>query len=459
MHCKLADRALAAIRCHDLLRPRERVVVAVSGGPDSMALLHVLLELREGLALDLHVAHLNHGLRGRAADDDAAFVAEQARAAGLPITVERGEPGSGSIEHAARRVRYGFLAGVARDVGASAVAVGHTADDQVETIVEGLLRGGGLSALQGMPICRALADGVRVVRPLLAARRGDVLDYLSSVGIPWREDASNADLAFERNHVRHVLLPALEERLPGLREELLATADRAESLWTAVERLGRELAVCDKSGAMLATCPLGAVPQLVRRAAVRAAYKAAGGTGDLRRRAMDAVMNLGEGGSGREVALAGGMVARRDYDSIVLTRRSARSGEVRVPLAVPGRVDVPEAGLWVEAVPVDAAPAPDGATPWAETADREQVGERLTIRTRRPGDRFEPLGLGGRKKLKDFLIDERVPRPERERQLVVTGDRGIVWVVGRRLDDRAKITPATRSFVRLRAGRLDGNGG
>jgi tRNA(Ile)-lysidine synthase len=130
-----------------------------------------------------------------------------------------------------------------------------------------------------------------------------------------------------------------------------------------------------------------------------------------------------------------------------------------VPLGVPGRVDLPEAGLWVEAVPVAGAAPCDAASRWAETADRERIGEHLTVRTRRAGDRFHPLGLGGRKKLKDFLIDERVPRPERDGQLVVTSDRGIVWVVGRRLDDRAKITPATRSFVRLRAGRLDANGG
>jgi tRNA(Ile)-lysidine synthase len=174
---------------------------------------------------------------------------------------------------------------------------------------------------------------------------------------------------------------------------------------------------------------------------------------------VDAVTKLGEGGSGREVALAGGMVARRDYDRIVVARRSARSGEIRMPLEVPGRVDVPEAGLWVEAVPVEVAAAFDGATPWSETADRERVGAHLTIRTRLAGDRFQPLGLGGCKKLKDFLIDERVPRPERERQLVVASDNGIVWVVGRRLDDRAKITPATRSLLRLRAGRLDTNGG
>jgi len=452
MLTNLTDRAIRTIRQHDLLHPCERVVVAVSGGPDSMALLGVLIELRQSLALSLHVAHLNHGLRGAAADADAAFVADQARSLGLRVTVERAELGRGSVEHAARSARYAFLERVAAAEGAVAVAVGHTADDQVETVLEGLLRGGGLSALRGMPVCRPLGPAARVVRPLLDAVRVEVMGYLTGSGMPWREDASNAELVFERNFVRHVLLPRLEERMPALRGQLLGMVPLADELSTVVERLGRARLHCADAEARLDADGLAASPRLVGRAAVHAAYEAAGGAGDLRRRAVDAVETLSRAASGRQVALADGIVASREYESIVLARRKQEPGRVNLPLPIPGRAEAPEAGLWVEAAPVD---GPAESSPWTETVDRECVGESLTVRTRRDGDRFEPLGLGGRKKLKDFLIDERAPRPERTRQLVVTGDRGIVWVVGRRLDDRARITSATRRFVRLRAGRLE----
>jgi tRNA(Ile)-lysidine synthase len=460
------NSVLAAIRSDDLLRAGDRVVVAASGGPDSMALLEVLAELRERLGLWLCVAHLNHGLRGTEAEADAGFVAARAAELGLPARLGQADVagerhrGGGSLEAVARRVRYGFLARVAEETGAAKVATGHTADDQVETILEGLLRGGGLGALCGMPCRRPMAGAARatLVRPLLDVRRAQVLAYLAERGVGYRVDASNADMAFERNAVRHELLPALEGRVgPVLRGDLLGVARRARVLAAVVEREAGRLVDGGSGEARLGVESVAAAPRLVRRAAVRLAYQRAGGRGELRRRAIDAVEGLLGGGSGRQVDLAGGLVARRRYGELHLARPGDAGPVVDAVLTVPGRVEVAEAGLWVEAEEMPAgqsAPPYAAGDPWVEVVDLDRVGARLAVRTRRAGDRFQPLGLGGSKKLKDFLIDQRVPRDERGRTLVVAGREGIAWVVGLRVDERAKVGAGTRRLVRLRAGRL-----
>ena len=450
------------IGCHGLLCAGDRVVVGVSGGPDSMALLTVLVELRERLGLAPWVAHLDHGLRA-AASSDARFVAGEAARLGLPATVEARDVaasrrGGESVEAAARRVRYAFLGRVAFEAGATAGAVGHTADDQVETIVMGLLRGGALGALRGMPIARPLGPGsaATLVRPLLELRRRDVLAFLAERGVSFRTDETNADTSLERNAVRRELLPALRERLgEGLDAVVLGLVEPARELSAGVASAASALVASDGRSARLAVERLLGVPRLVRRAAVRLACSAVGGPGEVRRRALDAAEGLLSGPSGRSASLGRGLVARREYGALVVCRREARA-VAAVALAVPGRVELPGAGLWVSAERVAGPPERlADADRWEEVVDLDRVGERLVVRTRRAGDRFAPLGAGGTKKLKAFLIDAHVPRAERERTLVVEGRGGIAWVVGHRLDERAKVTAATRRALRLRAGPLE----
>ena len=460
-------------------------MVAVSGGPDSVALLEVLVELRERLGVELCVAHLNHRLRGREGDEDAAFVAERAAALGLAVRVveadvagERARSG-GSVEMAARRARYAFLERVAAELGARKVAVGHTADDQVETVLQRLLRGGELAALCGMPVSRPLSptSGATVIRPLLGVTRAEVVEYLARRGVGWRADASNADRAFQRNWVRHELLPFLEARCgPGVRAQLLALAGPARELFAVVERQAeclvahvprfrakaRNTALTPSPAEMLLGLPgvsggtrhVERVPRLVFRAAVRRAWAALGKPGELHWRTIDALEDLADGEAGRAAALPHGVVAERTDEGLVFRSRREPPAAVSRELPVPGRVEVPEAGLWVEAEVLAGAPSFAPGDRWREVVDLDAVGEHLEVRTRRPGDRLRPLGLGGTKKLKDLLIDERVPRGERERTLLVEGRGGIAWVVGLRLDEGAKVTPQTRRFVRLTAGPL-----
>jgi len=465
----LPRRVLEAIERHDLFRRGDRVIVAVSGGADSMALLEALAELRGQLGLCLFVAHLNHGLRGDAATGDAAAVASRAAALGIACHSRSADVAAlwrqsgGSLEAVARRARYAFLEQVAGEVGAARVALGHTADDQAETILLGLLRGGELAALCGMPRQRPLSpvSKAMVVRPLLDVSRGEVVDYLLQRGLRWREDSSNADDSFERNLVRHDLLPALEARLgAGFREGILRLGPRAAALGQAVDALARSCLAGDLKGDSVAldAARAAALPRLVQRTAARLAFEQASKTEELRRRAADAIVGLLRGGSGREVRLPGGLVAERSYEVVLFHPVRAAPIPIRTDLAVPGRVELPGVGLWIEAEESEGAVADPAAVRaadrWEETFDLDQTGERLVVRSRRPGDRFVPLGGSTAVKLKDFLMSERVPRAEREATPVVVGKLGIVWVVGVRLDDRVKITPATRRAGRLRAGRL-----
>ena len=470
------EKVAATIECHELLRTGDVVAIAVSGGPDSMALLHALFELREHFGVLLRVASLNHMLRGHASADDALFAVEHARSLGLPSKLgdadaraERVRRG-GSLEMAARRARYDFLEGVAAEWSASKVALGHTADDQVETILLRLLRGGELAALRGMPIARPLSptSNATLIRPLLDVTRAEVLDFLASRRIPWRADATNADRSFLRNWVRHELLTALEARGgAALRATLLRAAEHARTLLDLAGAQASQLLTVGTGGARLDSACLAAAPRLVRREAIRRGYAAAGGRGDLTRRALDATERLIESRAGRSAWLAGGFVAERCYGALLLRPRAAPAPKVSLPLAIPGRIEVPQLGFWLDATPVDCQlPSADcrlptadclraaKENPWEEVVDLDVVGDSLEVRTRRPGDRFVPLGLGAATKLKDFLIGQRVPRAERDRLLLVVGREGIAWAVGLRLDERAKVTPATRRAARLRAGPL-----
>ncbi len=460
------------IRRRALLDRGDRVVVAVSGGPDSMALLDVLAALGEELALELCVAHLNHRLRP-AAPDDAAFVRARAAEGGLPCRVaersaaEERRVRGGSVEMAARRVRYAFLEQVAHDVSADKVATGHTADDQVETVLLRLLRGGGLDALGGMPPSRPLRRGssIRVVRPLIDAARHQILDHLACHGLAYREDETNRDTAFERNALRHQLLPALDREHGGaFRATVLAAADQARELTARLDQAAARLLNMKGNRVRVALAPLRRLSRLHLARVVRQGFAAVGGEGPVSEEAVRGVSALLRGGSGRQVMLPDGVVVLREHDAFLFqhggesgARPLPAQGEAeRHPLPVPGAADVPEAGVWVEAQRIAEHPQHLPCdNPRDEVIDLEQAGQPLVVRRREAGDRFAPLGLGGTKKLKDFLIDEHVPRAERDRALVVEGPHGIVWIVGHRLDDRAKVTPRTRQFARLTARSLE----
>jgi tRNA(Ile)-lysidine synthase len=396
----LVDAVRRSATGQGLLPAGCRVVVGVSGGADSVALLHVLWMLRTELSVDLVAAHLDHALRADS-DRDAAAVDSLCRDLGVPLCRERlsGAPAGASPEAAARAARYAFLARTAAARRASRVAVAHHGDDQAETVLLRLLRGSGAEGLRGMAASRPLgpaAPGVLLVRPLLASAHADAVAHCRAAGLPFREDPTNLSPAFLRNRVRHGLLPLLErEYNPAVRRalartaELLAADDDALHILAATQLDAR----VGPAGLMvggLATQP-AAVAQRVLRAWWR---RASGSAAPLGFSHVAGLLSLRPGGA---LDLPLGLRAVRRADLLVLERGAPPLQRAYLrPLPVPGAVDVPEAGMRVSARlvpwPGPRAADPGALPPHVAVGDADVLALPLAVRSRRPGDRMRPLG-------------------------------------------------------------------
>ncbi len=468
----LYSEVLGLVRRRGLFDGVRTVVVGVSGGPDSVCLLDLLVLMAERGDIDvaIHAAHMNHGLRGDEADADERFVREFAAARGVPIAIERRdiralqERSGGSVEAVARCERYAFLLSSAAAVGAEAVAVGHSADDQAETVLHRLIRGAGLRGLRGMSLSRPLERGsaVRLVRPLLRTRRADILTFLSERGLPFREDSSNRDMAFVRNWIRHELLPLIEERCnPAFRESLVrlscAVADAYDFVQQAAdaEAPGRLHGSAVDLGAFQ-KLPPALVPLLVDRAIGRLS-EGEHGQRQLDARHYEAVAELALSGErGARIELPGRITATRTERAIEFARRSPseRPTVFERRLTVPGVTSEPAAGLILTAELLDREALDLGAflavkSRYDEVLDYDALGAPLVLRSRRTGDAFHPLGSSGRRKVGKFLTDLKVPRGERDRVAIVAAGGDPIWVVGYRIDDRVKVTGSTRRVLRL----------
>ncbi len=459
------DRIRETIRRHRMLAGGETVVVAVSGGPDSIALMHGIAALGRDLGLTLHVAHLDHRLRPDAGRD-AAFVAATSRALGLQHHHDSADPRTLvaqeglSLEDAARRLRYEFLMRVARDIGATVVGTGHTLDDQAETVLIRLLRGSGLDGLTGIPPVRR-SDGVIIIRPLIETTRADVESYLKAIGAGWQEDSTNRDLAILRNRIRLVLLPALEGYNPDVRRTLARVADllrdEAEAMDTlAAPRIGETLSG-DSPKVQVALEPFTWLPAALQRRALREAVRRVRGN-------LHAVRFVHIEGA-RQIVLGGQVGSWLPLPGEVRITRSSAGAEVtigsdRLPgvyaLSVPGRVVAIEFGvhLSAEALTQDQLAAegwPDAARRDTVVLDATRVGSELVLRGPQAGDRFAPAGMGGRTKtVADYLRDEKVPRHRRAViPVLATRDGVIVWIVGMRASEAGRVTPATTQAVRV----------
>jgi tRNA(Ile)-lysidine synthase len=436
-------------------------VVAVSGGGDSVGLLRVLHQLAPSVGLRLSVAHLDHGVRGEAARADAAFVAELADSLGLPFDLGRWEPDrAGHFESDARRARYDWLGTVARSRGAGVVAVGHTRDDQAETILHRILRGTGPLGLSGIPARRLLvADPeIQLVRPLLEVSREQIRDYLQGLGQPCREDASNADLTRTRARIRHDLLPKLAaEYNPKVAEGLIRLGTLAAESRRAIEADVRQMT----AAVVITRAPeclvlkhafLRSLPGFLRAEVLRGLWRQAGwpeASMSARhwRRLATLVRNdeIPPTDIGARVAVSTEsvfLVLRRSPTARAVAAVSQPDGPIA--LDVPGSASVPWAGGHVVA-------AFDPGQPGDESVDFDRLALPLSVRMPASGDRFAPLGMDGKSTpLADFFRGRGVPRHRRARTPLVCDRLGIVWVVGHRIADRVKVTGDTRRRLMMK---------
>ena len=461
------------IQQHELVSRRSPLLVAVSGGPDSVCLLNILHNLREVLGITIHVAHLNHQLRGADAEADECYVAEFAHQMGINAVIESRDVKTYqrsqglSLEEAAREVRYEFLAQVAHSIGTSQVAVGHTLDDHVETIVMHLIRGTGSRGLRGLQPkvdIRYSGHTITIIRPLLSITRDETDSYCQQYRLAPRVDASNQSLSPLRNRIRLELLPLLTEYNPRFAEALVRTArivgDDSAFLEEEAARLLESIVQWGDTTVVLQKREFLTISPVLQRYVLRAVIeKLLGNLMDVEAQHIEEIIAALRKPAGKKLNLPRDVVFSIEYDSYSLSLGEPALSpfpplDGEFPLNIPGETSIPG---WRITASIVEGEAMRGLTQKGEDNqfsacfDLDAVGDTLTVRTRRRSDRFHPLGLGQPKKLGEFMIDAKIPRLWRSRIPLVCSSAHIVWLVGWRIDERAKVTMKSRSALCITA--------
>ncbi len=455
------------IQEHHLVASQYCLLVAVSGGQDSVCLLHILVKLQEELDIGLHVAHLNHQLRGAESEADARYVSDLAHRLGIPATIEQRDVKAYqaqrriSLEEAAREVRYTFLSQAAKSIGATRVAVGHTADDHIETILMHLIRGSGTRGLRGLqPSSRWQSSGnsLTIIRPLLPVSREETADYCHRHQLMPRTDASNLSLSPLRNRIRHQLLPLLRSYNPQVAEALLRTAriagddlafldEEGTRLWSEIAQRQENTIILDKERFL-------ELPSALKRHLLRMSIeKLLGNLKDIETRHIEEIMDALTKPAGKRISLPGGLNFSIEYNQYLLGPDPAAlspfpSLEGEFSLTLPGETLLPD---WrVEATIINREQMTEKDADFTAYFDLDKTGDKLVVRPRQPGDRFQPLGMSQPKKLGEFMIDTKIPHAWRQRIPIVCSPQHILWVVGWRIDDRVKVTENTKRILCLK---------
>jgi tRNA(Ile)-lysidine synthase len=436
------------------------LVAAFSGGADSTFLIYHLKDYTEKSGGRLTLAHLDHGLRGEAGERDRQSSERVAADLGLPFIgsridcLARAKHRRLSLEHAARQARYEFLEGVRLGTRSDWVVTGHTADDNAELVLMNLLRGSGPRGLAGIPPRRD-----RIIRPMLGIWRREISRYLLANGIAWLEDHTNKDTRFNRNRVRHELIPYLQSYNPAITASLARTADilqAEEAVWENQVRDAQHRVAWHLSGAgvTMDQWSLNHEPRGTARRLIREAYRCArGDIYELTLEHVDRILALAHSREQSRIHLPGRVCVRTQNGKIemgFIDVDDAVSG-YELPLEIPGEVILRETGF-VLAARVGTAPSRLDRHAWPEDVavmDYDRIEEPLTVRNARSGDRFQPLGMDGSKKVTDFFIDTRIPADERKRVPLILDRRRIIWVAGHRLSNAVRIGPETRRVLIL----------
>jgi tRNA(Ile)-lysidine synthase len=460
------------LKRHELLARGDRVLVAVSGGPDSVALLQLLYELREELELHLEVAHLQHGMRGAEAQEDARFVAELAAEMELPFHLKevsllqiKSASGKGNLEALARDERYRFFAAVARKRRLGKIATAHTQDDQAETILMWLLRGSGLKGLGGMSPAHRL-DGTNigpdsrliVIRPLLDVSRDEIEEYLNEKRLAFRIDRSNQDPSFLRNWIRLELIPRLKEKTDrNLPSRLAQQAELIREENELLDALAKAALSETRNAEGMDRGSLLKHGKAMQRRLLRLWIEET--RGHLRAldfQHVEALLDLIKAGPPQSrLAIPGGWALVREYETLRLKKRSRSWKQQRACYSYelrPGEdLHIREAGLRIaarELLPPLPTPPVDLMDVFFDSAS---FPSKLTLRNFRPGDRFQPLGMRGHKKVKDFLIEKKIPLSVRASLPFLVLDDEVIWIPGYGRSELGKVTARTEVILNLKA--------
>jgi tRNA(Ile)-lysidine synthase len=450
------DKVRSTVSRYEMIPKESAVVVGVSGGADSTALLHSLWSLKDELRITLIAGHLNHGIRGKEADEDAVFVEELTSRLGVALVKLKVDVPQlrkqmrMGLEEAARKVRYDFLEGLASDARAARIAVAHTSDDQVETVLLNIIRGTGPDGLAGMPAVRD-----KIIRPLIDISRKEVETYLNENGLSWRTDTSNLDAEYTRNRVRLQLIPFIEEQFnPRIKDAILSLSQ--------LSREESEVVKNDASNAYASSvvreCPqivtfnarsLGSLSYALQRRCLRRAIETVkGDLLDVKYEQVERIIEKLRSGEEFTLTLPSGIVyAQLVQNELQIFKREIEPQPIIVSqkLQVPGRTIIPEFGVEIETRYV-----PNNLRPKLRSQvilDAEKLNGPLIVRNWMPGDRIIPFGMTGHKKLQDLFVDMKIPRQERIRIPVITDSEKIVWVAGLTVSELVRVTEDTKEAI------------
>ncbi len=423
------------------------VLVACSGGPDSMALLHGLSKLKDQYRISLAGFHLNHQLRGGESSADATFVRQVFQDLGIPVTIKSADVRKFakthklSLEEAARKVRYDLLEATADAIQADRIALGHTLNDNAETVLLNLIRGSGHSGLSGIPPLRG-----RIIRPLIGIDRNDIIKFLSTNTIRYRLDTSNNDLRFPRNFIRHKIIPLALELNP----RFLQAVSRTTEVMTTEENYLSQLTVqacvdvviVEENGFYLDIPKLLAYNDSVKRRVLKQLKP------DLDFKLIHRILEILEGRSGKMVTLPDGWKVVKEYDRLYMGKNRVGLPPVEKKLVIGGEIDY--SGWCLTALLKNKSNLTNKPKE-CEIFDFNKIELPLIVRTRKPGDRFQPLGLGTKTKLKEVMINDKIPKRLRDSLPLLCDQAGILWVLGGRRSERAKVNSQTKKFLLVKA--------
>lgn len=472
MQSELESKVAEFVTANALFESADKVLLAISGGADSMALMVIMCALKSRGIIDseLLCAHINHQLRGAAANADEDFVLAQAARLNLPVATRRvdvqglARSNKLSIETAGRKLRLETLLDLARAYNCGSIATGHQKNDNAETILHRLARGTGFRGLAGIWPVRVFEGGIKFVRPLLSVTRQEIVEYLRQRSLTWREDRTNVDCRYRRNYIRHRLLPVLQQECAGpIVEQLSGLAQSACKFYGAVCRqadtVWPQLASCAHEQVVLDMKRFGPEPPGIKVELLRRSLTALGSDErDLTQRHYESVLQLAANSAGgKKMVLPGKFTVQRERGKLIFARPKKRpldeeriyeSANVRIPGTTRFRSYVIEANI-LRAERGDFERFQAKKDDLVEWLDLDTVKQPVRVRFRRDGDRFWPLGLPAEKKLGKFLTAAKVSRQSRGNALIVTDNEKIIWVWPIRISECAKVTGNTSQILQL----------
>ena len=480
----LVGKVKRTIEKYQMFTTKARIVVGVSGGPDSIALLHLLLQLRDEYELKLWIAHLNHQLRGKEAEDEAKWVGLHASKIGIPIILDSLDVAALAkrkkltLEEAGRIARYDFFERVSRQVSADKIAVGHTASDQVETVLMRLMKGTGLDGLSGMPAVRGM-----IIRPLIDIFRMEVEQFCETSNLKFRLDSSNSDRSFLRNRIRLDLLPLLSQEYNPQISKILWQMSRnltedADLIRRKGEKEFGKIVRKERKGKNQRWLVLDREklfrlhPALQKRVLREGIRRIKGNLKEISSHHLDCILELDGKRGMKQLSLPGDLVIQKQYRDLLIRIGESKNMPFARHLLIPGRTDLVQIDLALETrlLPImpDSLLAPflmdlRKKTILNETSvfpneevffDFDKLNPPLSLRNRKEGDKFCPLGMKGSKKIKDFFIDLKIPIEKREKIPLLLNRGKVVCVVGHRIDEHFKVDNKTTRILAIRVHRI-----